>query len=118
MGRISSGRWGFFWLGIPTRSRRRRRGATFPKLSTGESTRFLNQEQETGVNGWSYLNDLPRRPTRGPGPLEVVAAKPAGHIHHFADEIKPLYIAAFHGLGGQLPGIHTALGDFSLRIAH
>jgi 2-dehydro-3-deoxyphosphooctonate aldolase (KDO 8-P synthase) len=32
---------------------------------------------------------LPRRPARGPGPLEIVPAQPAGHIDDLADEIEP-----------------------------
>ena len=42
-------------------------------------------------------DDLSRCPARGPGPLEIVAAQPAGDIHHLADEIQAGYPFRFQG---------------------
>jgi len=46
----------------------------------------------------AVLDVLSRTPARRPGPLEVVASQPAGHVHHLADEIKPRMVAALQGL--------------------
>jgi hypothetical protein len=43
------------------------------------------------------LDHLPGRVPAGPRPLEVVAAQVAGHVHHFANKIKPRHLAGFHG---------------------
>ena len=48
---------------------------------------------------------------RGPGPLEVMAAKMAGHIHDLANEIQVWPFQHRHGLGGELAGIDVPQGD-------
>src|SRR5215218_8255938 len=46
--------------------------------------------------------NLPRAPTRRPGPLEVVAAQPTCHVDHLAYEIQPGNRSRFHGSGIQI----------------
>src|SRR6218665_1432581 len=53
----------------------------------------------------------------GPGPLEVVAAQPAGHVNHFANEIEPRLSFALHGLRAQLARVHAAAHDLGLTPA-
>mgnify|MGYP003298002130 CR=1 FL=1 len=52
----------------------------------------------------------------GPSPLEIISAKPAGDVHHLADEIQPEYLATFHGFRRQRVGINTAHGDFRFGV--
>jgi len=44
------------------------------------------------------LQRLSGGPSAGPGPLEIVASKPARHIHRFADREKPVHVLGLHGL--------------------
>jgi acyl-homoserine-lactone acylase len=44
------------------------------------------------------LERLPRGPSAGPGPLEVVAAEPAGDVHAFPNRVKARNRLGFHGL--------------------
>ena len=53
----------------------------------------------------------------GPGPLEIVAAEPAGHIDDFADEIEARHTPRLHRLRGELAGVDAADGHFRFRIA-
>src|SRR6185312_14743225 len=53
---------------------------------------------------------LARRVPRGPGPLEVVAAQPAGDVHHFADEVQAGHELRLHRAGREPVGVHTAQG--------
>src|SRR6185369_5727379 len=41
----------------------------------------------------------------GPGPLEVVAAEPAGHVDDLTDEIQARYALALHRLRAQVAGV-------------
>jgi len=41
---------------------------------------------------------LPRGKPRGPGPVEVVSAEFAGHVHDLTDEIQPRHLLRLHGL--------------------
>ena len=50
--------------------------------------------------------------TGRPCPLEVIAAEPAGHIDHLADEVETRHGAGFHRLGRQGGGIDAAQGNF------
>ena len=52
----------------------------------------------------------------GPSPLEIISAKPAGDVHHLADEIQPGYLATLHGFRRQRVGIHAAHGDFRFGV--
>ncbi len=63
------------------------------------------------------LNNFAGRVAAGPGPLEIVAAQPAGDIDDFANEIKAGHGTAFHRLGGECCGVHTPHGYFRLGIA-
>ena len=53
----------------------------------------------------------------GPGPLKVVAAQPACHIHHFANEIQAGLRLAFHGLLRQHARVHTTQRHLGLLVA-
>ena len=57
-----------------------------------------------------------RRRGAGPGPLEVVAAQPARHVHHLADEVQA-GLPGLQGLGRQVAGVHPAGGDLGLAVA-
>ena len=59
---------------------------------------------------------MPGAPAAGPGPLEIIAAKPARDINRFADGIEAGNGLCFHGLGGKLicinaAGCHLRLGE-------
>jgi len=45
----------------------------------------LNPDLEIG---FFMLHHLPRAPSGGPCPVQIVPAQPAGHIDHFADKIQ------------------------------
>ncbi|GEM_PF-2081416 len=49
--------------------------------------------------------------TRGPRPLEIVAAQMAGHIHYLANEIQVWSFQYCHGLGRQLAGVDATESD-------
>lgn len=53
----------------------------------------------------------------GPCPLEVEAAKVAGDVDDFSDEVEAGDGAALHGLRGEHGGADAAGGDFGLLIA-
>ena len=53
----------------------------------------------------------------GPGPLEVVAAQPAGHVHHLADEIQAGLLARLQRLRREVARVDAAHGDLGLGIA-
>ncbi len=56
---------------------------------------------------------LPRRP----GPLEIIAAQPAGHIHAFADEIEVGQGFRRHAARIEARRINTAKRDLRRAIA-
>jgi hypothetical protein len=70
---------------------------------TGDQYSFLGQRQRTGMRA-------------GPGPLEVVAAQPAGHVDHLADEVQP-GLLRFHGLRRQIARVHAAQRHLGLAVA-
>jgi EAL domain-containing protein (putative c-di-GMP-specific phosphodiesterase class I) len=53
----------------------------------------------------------------GPGPLEVVAAQPAGDVHHLANKVQAGLGLALHGLLRQCLGVHAAQRDLGLFVA-
>src|ERR1039458_4302602 len=53
----------------------------------------------------------------GPGPLEVVAAEPAGDVDDFADEVEARGDAALHGTGVERVGRDAAGGDLGFVVA-
>ena len=54
-------------------------------------------DQENCASGiFKSLGHLARGVAAGPGPLKIVAAQPAGHIDHFADEIESRHAPRFH----------------------
>ena len=53
----------------------------------------------------------------GPGPLEVVAAEPAGDVDDFADEEEAGDDAALQGAGVERVGVDAAGGDFGFVVA-
>src|SRR5690606_9452330 len=53
----------------------------------------------------------------GPGPLEVVAAEPAGDVDDFADEVQAGHVPGLHRRRRQAVGIHAAEGDFRGAVA-
>src|SRR3954467_9774089 len=55
--------------------------------------------------------------SRGPRPLEVVAAEPAGDIDHLSNEVETWDGAGFHRLLRERVGIDAAKRDFGFRIA-
>src|SRR5947209_20395563 len=63
------------------------------------------------------LRCLARGPARGPGPLEVVATKPARDVHHLADEVEARHLARPHGALVQVACVDTAYGYLRLRVA-
>src|SRR5687768_11240917 len=63
------------------------------------------------------LQRLPRRPAARPGPLEIVAAEPAGDIDPFADRVETGDLARRHRLRGQAGGVDAADGDLGLGEA-
>src|ERR1700739_1565158 len=52
--------------------------------------------------------------SRCPRPLEIESAELSGDVNHFSDKKHPRHPSAFHGLGGEFVGIHTAGCDLSL----
>ena len=52
----------------------------------------------------------------GPGPLEVVAAQPAGHVDHLANEVQP-GLFGFHGLGRHIARVYPAQRDLGFFVA-
>ena len=55
--------------------------------------------------------------TGGPGPLEIEASEPAGHVHHFTNKVEALDVAGLHGFGGEFGGVDAAEGDFGFGVA-
>ncbi len=53
----------------------------------------------------------------GPGPLEVIAAEPAGDVDDFADEVEAGDDAALQGAGVEGVGVDSADGDLGLGVA-
>src|SRR5690606_35543154 len=71
--------------------------------------------QEMGTRGADGKRNrrsdrLPRRVAGGPGPLEIVAAEPAGDVQALADEVEAGHLFRLEGLGGNLVGIDPAGG--------
>src|SRR5947209_18059173 len=58
---------------------------------------------------------LPGAPAARPGPLEIVAAEPAGDVDRLADHVEARNPARLHGLGRQLPGIDSAERHLGFR---
>src|SRR5690554_1707015 len=54
---------------------------------------------------------------RGPGPLEIIAAEPAGHVHRFADNIKAGLAVGLHRFGADTLGVDPAERYFGGAIA-
>ena len=52
-----------------------------------------------------------------PGPLEVVAAQPAGDVHHLADEIQARLRGGLHGLLRERARVDAAQGHLGLLVA-
>ncbi len=50
-------------------------------------------------------------------PIEIVAAKPAGDIDHFAYEIEAGNVLCFHRLGIEITRINAAQRDLSRAVA-
>ena len=63
------------------------------------------------------LHRLPRRPAAGPGPLEIVAAEPAGDVDDLADEIEPRHVARLMRLGVERPRVDAAERHFGGAVA-
>ena len=53
----------------------------------------------------------------GPGPLEVVATEPAGHVNDFANKVQPWLAPAGHRLRAQFARVDPTRGDFGLAPA-
>ena len=53
----------------------------------------------------------------GPGPLEVVAAQPAGYVYDLADEEEAGDEAGLEGFGVEVAGVYSAGGDFGFGVA-
>src|SRR5436305_1193555 len=60
---------------------------------------------------------LPRGPAACPGPLEIIAAEPAGDVDRFADRIEAGHGPRRHGLRGEAGGGDAARGHLGLGIA-
>ena len=56
-------------------------------------------------------------PSARPGPLEIIAAQPAGDVHRLADRVQARHAACFHRLRGKICGADAADGDFGLGEA-
>jgi len=60
--------------------------------------------RENGGNGVGdvspayFLNHVAGREPGSPGPLKVIAAKPAGNVHDFTDKVEARFLFRFHGL--------------------
>src|SRR5262245_18004191 len=70
-----------------------------------------------GLRASCRSDGLARRVARGPGPLEVEAAEPAGHVHGLADEVEAGHAAAAERLRGQLARVDVADRDLCLAVA-
>src|SRR5579862_8998 len=58
-----------------------------------------------------------RRYGRGPSPLKVVSAEPAGYVDNFSDEIKSRAFLTLHTLARQFFCVHTTSRDFGLLVS-
>src|SRR5436190_13147891 len=67
--------------------------------------------------GEECLNSLARRPAARPGPLEVVAAEPAGNVDRLAYHEQTGDLARFQGARREFVGIDAAQGDLGLGVA-
>ena len=93
-------------------------GAEFTQVYARRHGRQIKPEAHArGDRKTRSLGNLARGVPAGPGPLEIVAAQPAGHIDHFADEIKSRHPPRFHRFGRQLAGFDSAHGHFGFGIA-
>ena len=53
----------------------------------------------------------------GPGPLEVVAAQPAGDVHHLANAVQAGLGLGFHGLLRERARVHATQRHLGLLVA-
>src|SRR5690606_9376460 len=74
------------------------------------SIAFYNQIDHLTLH--KHSGSLTGNPAGRPGPLEVIAAEPAGDIHHLADEKEAADGFGFHGLGIELTRIDPSKRNF------
>src|SRR5436190_2710662 len=90
-----------------------------PRMSKRRRTFRTSRRRATTSKPFSTRsgsNELTRRVARRPGPLEIEAAEPAGHVHHLTDKEQAGRLLRFHRLGRKFGRIDSADRDFRLLI--
>src|SRR5215212_3214785 len=81
---------------------------TFPMGRRCDLAHTRSSEEIEGKTQFAASDSLTGAQARGPCPLEIVAAEPAGHVHHLADEVEARHRLRFHGAGIELAGVDAA----------
>ena len=99
-----------------------------PEGAAGRARHWLKSQPATGsapaIAGTKPTRDKARpaldspsrRIARSPGPLEIIAAQPTGHVDGLADEIQARNRTRLHGFRIQIAGIDTAPGHLGGAI--